>query len=189
MLEITWLLEVLFNCMRRICLFIITGLFSIFLTNYSLAATLTLEKIGALSTGGKMYSEWWYTGQNPTLSGKADPDVEVTVKVDDKSYVFDSDASGNWSVTPTNLTNGDRKVSITTDEGGAYSFTLHVGQNLPENLVGTGGSATQATTSAPTTGSNQLLGILLATFAFITAYFLYNRNLKPSFEKNIIRKI
>ncbi|HLB51856.1 hypothetical protein A3F07_04200 [candidate division WWE3 bacterium RIFCSPHIGHO2_12_FULL_38_15] len=175
--------------MKKVCLFVLSLLLLLLSAEYSFAAVLTLEKIGALSTGGKMYSEWWYTGENPALSGKADPDVEVTVKVDDKSYVFDSGASGNWSVTPTNLTNGDRNVAITTDEGGSYSFKLHVGQNLPENLGGTGGSATQSTTSAPTTGSNQIIGILLASTAFITAFYFYNRNLKTSFEKNIISRI
>ena len=173
--------------MRKICLFALIGLATLLIPVYSLAATLTLDKIGALSTGGKTYSEWWYTGQNPTLLGKADADVEVTVKVDDKSYVFDSDASGNWSVTPSNLTNGDRKVSVTTDEGGAYSFTLHIGQNLPENLGGS--SSTQSTTSAPVTGSNQIVALLLASLAFSTAYYLYNKNPKLSFEKNIIRKL
>jgi hypothetical protein len=165
--------------------FIILLLPLIFFVSPAFAAAFSLDKIGTLSTNGKMYSEWWYTVANPTLSGMTDAGKEVSIKIDDATFKVTAGSSGAWSYNPTTLTEGDRKIAITAPNG-SYSFTLHVGQGLPSTISGTR-QTTQSTGSVPVTGSNQLAGVLMGTGLVALAWYFYNKNHNGAFEKNAVK--
>ena len=137
-----------------------------------------------MALGGNAYTEWWYTQENPTLTGIAA--AEATVEIDingEKSEV--TAASGNWSYSPTTLTTGDHVVTITTGEE-TYSFTLHAGQALPEDFVA-GGSGTG---EVPATGHNQLLGMGIALVLFSAGYaVLRTARITTVFEKKILKDL
>jgi hypothetical protein len=143
---------------------------SLVLSSTAFAAGLALTGIGALSTGGAVYSEWWYTGENPTLAGTAGESASVTVTVEENSQTVTADGSGNWSA-PTATPTGDYSVSISSG-GETLSFTLHTGQSLPDDL-GSGAETTEGTGTVPETGSSQLFGVVILSITTALGYSYY----------------
>ena len=121
----------------------ILGLVSINATRV-LAATLTLQEIGASTVGGQSISSWTYTGMNPVFSGTADPDASVSITIASEAPTsVTADATGNWSYTPTTLnTEGSYQVTIVSGDQ-TISFMLTIGPYA-------GYSSTTATDSAVT---------------------------------------
>lgn len=166
--------------------------FSVFSGFLAQAAGFELTKIGSLGTNGAMYTEWWYTVENPALQGMGAQNSTVTIKIDTNTYKVDTDSSGAWTYYPTTLTNGDHKLDL-SNSAGSYAFTLHVGQDLPANL----GSITKETTPSqsgstqspqtPVTGSNQLVGVIMATGLFGLGWYFYNKKVTRDFEHNITK--
>lgn len=138
---------------------------SIILTALSLAVlvlvspssvlALTLDNIGASqTTNGNPGSQWWYTGANPTLSGTAEPSSVVTVVIDSISDTTLAFADGNWSYTPTTLTEGEHTVSITAD-GETIAFTLNIGQDSSELTTTSQSTSSASTQTLPVSGSTE----------------------------------
>lgn len=169
--------------MFKVCL---SALFAVlFCSAVVYAGTLTLDQIGALSTNGKMYSEWWYTGTNPVLSGKDSSNSKITITIDNVSYNVKADSSGNWLYSPTTISSGDHKISIVSG-GGNISFTLHAGQNLPSSST----QSTQSTAVVPNTGSNEFFGILAFSLFAGFCMYMYRRNyVKTDFEKDVLKDL
>lgn len=178
----------------NVSLFVFLSVFTLLFTVKTLAATLSLTKIGAMDTGGKNYSEWWYTVENPSLSGTATKDTDVTIKVDDKSGTAKADGSGNWTYsTATAL--GDHTVSISSGSE-KYDFKLHITKELPSNLGGTSqstasgaGNGTGNGNAVPSTGLDQAVALglglgltLLATYMYISG----DNSDKVAIEKKIV---
>ena len=136
-----------------------------------------------MDLGGNAYTEWWYTQENPTLSGVAAADATVTVSINGTESEVVADSSGNWTFTPTTLTTGDHTVVITTG-GETYSFTLHAGQQLAEGV----GAETGGESGVPVTGSNQILGIVLSITLFSAALAsLKTSKINNIFERKMLR--
>jgi hypothetical protein len=161
---------------------------SVFLVNLSFAASLELQKIGALDTQGNNYPEWWYTGSSPTLSGVAEPGESVTIKINDTTGTVQPDSSGAWSY-PTQLENADHTIVISQGDS-SISFVLHLGQNLPQNISSTS-QTSESTSSVPSTGFNQWVAlsfglgvILLATYF----YFASESGGKKIFESRMLKE-
>ena len=154
-------------------------------SSWVLSADLSLTKIGSLDTGGKVYSEWWYTGTNPVFQGNAVANSTVTVKIDENTYTASANESGLWSYS-TSLASGDHAVEISEGQS-KYSFTLHIGQDVP---AGAGSADTQESTSAvPSTGFNQFTGLTMGIGVVLLASYMYmmgDHNRKPIFAKRII---
>ncbi len=177
--------------MKKLCLKLFSVLvlfvlsFTVYFNSIILAATLTLTSIGALSTGGAMYPEWWYTGQNAQLCGTADANATVTVSVDGSSGSTTADAEGDWCYATTTPT-GDHAIVITSG-GESYSFTLHAGQNY---VPGAGGTTqtTQSTSQVPITGSDQIMILLISSGLLAMGYYLYKSktNSTKSFEDSML---
>jgi|APSaa5957512622_1039677.scaffolds.fasta_scaffold40390_2 hypothetical protein len=117
------------------------------LTSPVFASGFQLKNIGGLDTKGMAYTEWWYSTENPSLSGITSVGDSVSVTIDGTASSATVDASGNWSYNPTTLTAGDHTVSI-TGGAGSTSFTLHVGSSIPSNV------------SAPTDSDMPVAGII-----------------------------
>ena len=150
---------------------LLTLLLFLLLSRVAHAATTTLlTTIGVMDLGGKTYSEWWYTGINPTLAGTAGSGSKVTITIDDKGNEVTAGSSGAWSYTPTTLTAGDHKISITSGSD-TYAFTLHAGQALPESS--TSAATSTASPEVPTTGSNMLFGLLFGTASIGMALYFF----------------
>ena len=146
------------------------------------AADFALTQIGVMSTGGANYSEWWYTGNNPTFVGTADADATVQYDVDGSTGSVTADSSGNWSYNA-GLDGGDHAVSFSSG-GSTISFTIHLGQSLPADVGGT----TQSTTSVPDTGSYQALAISISVSAIVAGLYLWSKapkDKKATFEQDI----
>lgn len=158
---------------------------SVFTSNVS-AASLSLTHIGALATNGMKYSEWWYTGTNPTLRGTAGNGASVGISIDGTKTTATADSSGNWSMATT-MGNDDYAIVVTSG-GESYTFTLHNGQ-----AMAAGGGATQttqSTTAVPDTGSHQILMIImsLGLLTLATYYIKYGRqSALKAFEKDAIK--
>lgn len=108
-----------------------------------MAATLQLTSIGSVNTAGYTYSAWWYTSANPVLKGTAAPSAQVTITIDSSAQTITADTTGNWTYVPTTLIAGDHQIVIAS-AGEQYSFTLHIGSDVPTST----GSASVSTYSA-----------------------------------------
>ena len=149
------------------------------------SATLTLTKIGALDLEGNTYSEWWYTGTNPTLQGTAAVNSQVTIKVDSGTYTANSDTNGDWSYATT-LAEGDYSINISQGQE-SYAFTLHLGQNVPSGA--TSGETDQSTSTVPSTGFDQFTGITLGVGIILLSTYLYvwgDGNKKHQFARRFL---
>jgi hypothetical protein len=137
------------------------------------AAGFQLDAIGSLSTGGQLYSQWWYQGENPIITGKTAANETVEVSVNDQSQTITASDTGTWSFTPTTLTTGSHQVSLTS-LGSTISFTLHINQDMPA------GSGAPATPEQPIAGNLSLtLGVLtLGAILLLTGLKLAPATLK-----------
>lgn len=158
--------------MKKICLALLITLVSFtFFTAFS--ATLSLDSIGALDTRGQTYSEWWYTGTSPTLTGSAEAGSTVTVSVDEEESTVTADDSGSWSFTSESFSEGDFDIILSSGEE-SYSFILHLGQSLPTDFDGT--SETTSSTKAPTPdgGFGQVLASVIGVSALALGWYFYS---------------
>ena len=155
----------------------------IFLVGSVFSATLTLTKIGALDTSGKLYSEWWYSSTTAVLSGAATDGTQVSVKVDEQANQVNV-ASGVWSYT---LTGEAKDYNIVISQGDEnITFVLHLGQAYP-----TDATSEEITEGVPDTGFNQIIAITLGTgIILLASYFYFWGDLKKKsvFEAKIIRE-
>ena len=176
--------------MGKACLKLITVVSLIFYSFYFsfvLAATLSLTNIGALGTGGSTYTEWWYTGINPSLSGVSGANAEVSVSIDGEITTTTADGSGNWS-TSTSMDQGDHTIIISSGSE-TYSFTLHTGQNMPDTVTTPTGETTQSTGTVPPTGSSQLIGMLVSATLVGAGFYLFvlgKKDKKKAYVKSVL---
>jgi hypothetical protein len=151
------------------------------------ANALTLDSIGALETQGKNYSEWWYTGTNPTLAGTAGNGSDVSVTIDDSAQTTTTGEDGTWSFPTTTIGVGDYTIKIAS-EGSEIPFILHAGQEYTGQTAATTTATetttetttatettTETTTSAtvPETGWSQLLMLNIALLSIFAGMYLY----------------
>lgn len=126
-------------------------LLSLFHTATILAVT--LDTIGSsATTNGDPGSTWYYTSENPLLTGTAAANSSVTVAIDGTDYPVTADASGNWSLVPTTLTDGAHSVTVTGD-GQTLSFTLNIGQSVPTQSSTPSAQASGSATTLPVSGT------------------------------------
>jgi hypothetical protein len=144
--------------------------FGAFLVKPVVASDFQLTKIGSVDTAGARYTDWWYTGTRPTLSGTADSNVEIVIDIGEDTYSTSSDGDGNWSYR-ISLESGDYDITITHANNDSYSFTLHLGQSLPANVGGA--QSTESTSSVPDTGFNQFVGVTLSVGVLLLGLYLY----------------
>lgn len=125
---------------------LLLAVLSFFLFNVPLlfASGFQLKAIGALDVTGAVSKEWWYSNANPRLSGITPAGSTVTVKIDSVDYSATVDGSGNWTYSPTTLSDGDHAVVISSSAG-SQTFTLHIG-SVP------------ATVTAPMISSTPVVG-------------------------------
>lgn len=152
--------------------------------SYTFAATLQLTKIGSLDLGGKMYTEWWYTGINPTFYGKASPNNPVNITLGQDSFNTTSDANGDWYYS-SSLQAGDYEVSFSQGSE-RINFKLHLGQNMPGNSAI---PVQQSTT--PDTGHDQMVALALGAGILLLATYFYiigDPRRKSVFEAKILKE-
>lgn len=160
---------------------------------YLLAASLSLTQIGSLSTGGAMYSEWWYTETNPSLTGMAEAGASVAIDIDGTVTNVTADSSGTWTTTTT-MDASDHAVKLTSGSE-TYSFTLHAGQDFPGDTTTSTTTTTatqQSTSTVPSTGFNQLAGVLLSTTSLALAFVTYLNGKsmkKEAYAKTVLKKL
>jgi LPXTG-motif cell wall-anchored protein len=157
----------------------------VLMTGISFAESLTLTKIGTFDLGGKKYSEWWYSGINPTFYGKADNGDEVELIVNNQSYKDVANVAGDWDI-PVALAKGDYQVSIKSGDL-RYNFLLHLGQEFGSTSTTTQSSS--STASVPSTGAEQTTALTLGLGVSLLALYLYffDANKKHKvFEKKIV---
>lgn len=150
------------------------------------AATLTLTKIGALDLGGKTYSEWWYTGTKPTFVGSAANNATVAIKIGENSSTVTANASGIWTYYAA-IDKGDYKITVTSGTE-TLSFTLHLGQTMPDNAVS---QTSVSATGTPSTGFNQFVGITFGFGIILLATYLYfstDSKKKSIFENRMLKE-
>lgn len=136
---------------------------------------LTLDTIGSsATTNGNPGTEWYYTAENPTLTGTAAASSTVTIAIDSTDFPVSADTTGNWSYSPSTLTTGDRLVSITGD-GQTLNFTLHVGQSTSTSTTTTSASSSAQTLPQTGTIENTLLLFSLGT-AFMLVGWKLSKN-------------
>lgn len=106
------------------------------------AGGFNLKSIGSVETGGQQISHWWYTSSVPTMIGEAGPGETVTVSIDGTEGTATTDGDGNWTFTPSALSDGDHEI-ILTSGGSTISFTLTIGaENVDWEAVNSGGGET-----------------------------------------------
>lgn len=170
------------NIKRLIPLFFLT----LFFRTYCNASSLTLTNIGALDTQGKTYSEWRYTEKEVLLKGNSSDTSAVTVKIGDTSYQAEV-LNGTWSQKISKDT-GDYPVEITQGSE-KISFTLHLGQNIPESNTTAASAPVSGTT--PVTGYNQIIAISFSLGVILLASYFYfwgDTRKRSVFEAKILKE-
>ena len=165
--------------------FSIALFFLVFAFRSTFASTLTLTKIGALDLGGKTYKEWWYTEVNPTFYGMSANGSTVSIKIGEQTFTTTANATGNWSY-PATMAKGDYAIAISSGAE-SLSFTLHLGQTMPDSTSQTSTSAT----GTPSTGFNQFLGITFGVGIILLATYLYfstGSKRKTIFENRMLKE-
>jgi hypothetical protein len=160
--------------------FFIAIFFLTFAFKSAYGATLTLTKIGALDLGGKIYSEWWYTGVNPTFYGTAAAGSSVNIKIAETPFTVTADASGKWSY-PATIEKGDYAIVLSSGPE-TLAFTLHLGQTMPTS---------SSAPAIPTTGFNQFVGITFGVGIILLATYLYfssDGKRKHIFENRMLKE-
>ncbi len=161
----------------------------VMLSPFVLAADLSLTKIGSLSTNGAAYSEWWYTGTNPVISGTAEAGEDVEITVGSEKDTVTADSAGNWTYSLTGT--GDVKVSLVSG-GDSYSFTIHLGQSVPTGTTKQTTPSKETTTPVPGTGSTQLFGLTAGLSMVLIGLFVYIRakkNTKEAYAKEVLKTV
>lgn len=186
-----------FSCQLKKALTPILGIVLLTFVFTVSAASLSLTAIGSLSTEGAAYSEWWFSGVDPTISGTAGENADVVISVDGAEETVTADASGNWSYQV--IGSDDTDVILTSGEE-SYSFTLHLGQEFP----GAGSSETETTTtvvetvteestaSVPETGYPQALGLTTGLSMVLLGVYIYlrgKRNTKEAYVKDVLDSV
>jgi hypothetical protein len=151
--------------MKKIAQILATLLLALLLSiNVVLAASLAVTSIGGVAVSGTLTS-FTTTQTSPTLIGTAANDATVDIKIDDLTVAVTAGATGDWSYTPINLTNGSHAVEISSNLE-TLSFTLTVDD-------GTTTTSTESTTSkggvSTTSGELPAAGGTANTFILITA--------------------
>lgn len=130
---------------------------SLLLTS-TVAQALTLDMIGASTpTDGNPGTEWWYTGENPTLGGTAEPNTTVNIVINGVADATTADTSGDWTYTPTTLTMGEHSVSITAD-GQTIAFSINIGETQPTTTTTT---ATESAETLPVSGTTEITLLMI----------------------------
>lgn len=132
------------------------------------ASGFNLKSIDGVNTDGKLYSQWYHTSLQPSLSGEAPADSTVTINIDDNEYTTTADDSGSWSWTPPeSLSGGDHSVALTNNES-SIAFTLTLGEeNINWDEVGSGGDGEEL----PTVGIAFPTIMLLTSGIAISGFF------------------
>jgi len=160
---------------------------SLLFFSYSLAGSLSLNRIGSLDLGGKVYSEWWYTGTKPTFYGTATESSSVTVSVDGDEATTSADSSGNWTYY-LDKESGDYAIIISQGEE-SISFTLHLGQNISSEVGSV--ESTESTSSVPSTGFDQYIALMFGIGVVLLATYFYtsgDSGKKSVFETRVLKE-
>jgi len=169
--------------MKKSCLFVALIVFVYFFP-LNLGFSLTLDKIGVLDTSGVSYTEWWYTGSNPTFYGTADANAAVSVAVNDTDFSVTADGDGNWNYNA-GFDGGDHTVSFSSG-GETIAFTLHLSQGVPEDVDGT----TEATVSVPDTGTTHLYLLVGSLGLIAVGWYIWDRKRAlSSFESGVTKEL
>lgn len=153
---------------------------------YSNASSLTLTNIGALDTQGNLYSDWWYTEQEAVLKGTSSDTSPVTIKFGTESYQSEV-LNGVWSQRIFSE-KGDYQVEIIQGNE-KISFTLHLGQNIPDN--NTGAASSPVSDVIPVTGYNQVIAISFSLGVILLASYFYfwgDTRKRSVFEARILKE-
>ncbi len=104
------------------------------------ASGFNLKSIGGVNVDGKLYSQWYHTSLQPSMSGEAAAGSTVTINIDGTDYTTTAGDSSTWSWTPPEaLSAGDHSVTLTNNES-SISFTLTLGESdVNWDEVGSGG--------------------------------------------------
>lgn len=138
---------------------IIFGLFLFLISvNYGLASGFNLKSIGSVNVSGLGGGHWWYTTENPLLSGDALPTVAVDVSIDGVTETAPISSDGSWQYQPKTLGGGDHQM-ILTSGGSTIKFILTIGADKVDwGAVEKGGGE-----ALPATGNTELTWLLIAT--------------------------
>ena len=139
------------------------------------AADLQLTYIGSMATNGKTYSQWWYSGSNPSLSGTSLPSSTVDITVDGTKESTNTDSSGNWVYNSALLATGNHIVEI-ADSQKAIRFTLHSGQTMDKTSSQEASSSSQRV-QMPVSGGllPTMITAMLGITTFGTGLFIKKR--------------
>ena len=115
------------------------------------AATLQLYSIGNSVVTGKTFTTFTHTGENPTFTGSASANTQVSIALNAATNRVTADSSGAWVFTPTTLLVGTHDVLITSGSE-TKSFSLSISSaSAVASPTATIAPTKAATTSTPTT--------------------------------------
>ena len=135
----------------------------------ALAASLAVTSIGGVAVSGTITS-FTTTDTTPTMIGTAAADATVDITIDDLIVAVAADTDGDWSYTPTILTEGDHSVEIASNLE-TLSFTLTVGSGTTttstESSTTSKGGVSTSSGELPTAGTAENTVILIAAGMFL----------------------
>jgi hypothetical protein len=137
----------------KLPVFFLTIFLSLFLAASPIrAAEFKLTSIGSLDVSDGVYSQMWYTGNQPAFSGTGTSGATVSITVDSDSYSTTVGTDEQWSWMPaTVLTSGDHSLTFTSGTE-TISFALTTGSSGPTDLTTPTSTAAATTSALPETG-------------------------------------
>ncbi|WP_210499602.1 Ig-like domain-containing protein [Vibrio crassostreae] len=96
--------------------------------------------LDSASDTGSSSSDNLTKDNNPTFSGKAEPNAEITLTINGKEYYTSADASGNWSITVSDtLPDGDQPYTIKSVDTAGNEDTVSGSIEIDTTIDVTGG--------------------------------------------------
>lgn len=129
------------------------------------AATLQLYSIGNSVVTGKTFTTFTHTGENPTFTGSASANTQVSIALNAATNRVTSDSTGAWVFRPTTLLAGTHDVLISAgSESKAFSLTIAsaAATASPTATIAPTKAATVSTpTTLPVSGGEHLTWMLV----------------------------
>lgn len=120
-----------------------------------LAATLSITSVGGVTLGTGTITSVITTKTSPTFIGTAAADATVDIKIDDLTVAATADNDGDWSYTPTGLSEGDHAIELSSNLE-TISFTLTIDTDSSTTTETSTSSTTTTTKGGVSTSSAEL---------------------------------
>lgn len=160
--------------MKKITMFFVVFVLSLFFTKTTFAGGFTISSIGGVTTNNKQVSKFWHTSLNPVLRGTALPSANIDITIDGTAVQVAADSAGDWVYTPSGLTAGTHEFKFTSN-GSTQNLSLTTGSMGDASIGGWADASNSALPASGVAWPTIVLLVVGGLSMLIGKRFLYNK--------------